>query len=1093
MSLHIHATSTISTPNAPATSHTHDESDSDSDLKSRAPQIHSATNTKNASANAYTPNISSLLQNGLLWARIIVSFIATFLCILAICYAIGQALSITVTNYFCDEQELSDIRHHSRTYNLPHGSPNTCWEANDFTVNKTALWTGESYGYKMDTSSRAITKCIAFIVLAIAFIICLLHSIVTLVRDIINYYRKELGKTHYNHQLNPPQPTYNTNFLSTFCTWYKNRLFVDSGIWCLWTVLREIVEIYLQSCALLLYNGTHLYRDNFDPVALALPPQYIRLFVAFLSANCISTGILWGCYAFRPVLCHGLVFELILYCFDAIFDLFYATYPLMIVFNVSTSDSIVLAALASLQTDSPIAFLATFVPMIFLLVKCWYLLQRATRGMERYYGKKYLNCTNTGNTPSVLPRMDLTGMPSISSQSQATDINGANRTLSPIVSLPPQSRLRVMSTVSWVLSDQPNVSNTTNPPAGTNDKDTDISITVTLMKEIASFKVNSKQCMLLILSIIFVSYGITALVLVQSHFNYAIEYCDSLTKVKHEYVEFIATDHLNVTYEFDTTTRQLLNDNSELFWWDKCSYKVYPFDLSGRSNVCQCRIFYLSFDHKHNVIQHEYIDWNANQLNQYFGIDAVSTLMNVVRRFYMLEKLGIYGVDSVYNTNKDDKPQPRFNFTKDMFRATKLKVFAWDRLRIGYIDNAMSNWQELVYFELRRSEATLPSSFDQLTNVELFNFGQDIHFFSDFPEQICACHKLKSIRMDVNKLVAIPHCIAKLHALETIIFSYTFIRNIPIELFSMRSLKELIFENVNITIGSLMKYNNITSFTEFDERFMWDSHKKYQFQSSAFCVEFNDNQNDLDSLYPAAFIEFIKETGSCETPCSTKIASIACPSFEFQDGICHNECNNRACQYDGGDCIQTCDFDECDYRVLGNGICDIGCNNSDCNHDHYDCIEVDSSICNKTYGTEHLCETEWLGDGFCDSECSNSKTNLCQNDGNDCGGHSCDPGTQCEQAYFFFTYLSNYLSNDRMVEEKELCSLWVHTQSFAPAVAVYYVNCTNAMKRMDLNENSYISFHEFIAGLSQPFFNITKQKALQINCSQCVGVDDYYS
>ena len=106
---------------------------------------------------------------------------------------------------------------------------------------------------------------------------------------------------------------------------------MDTGKWCLLMIFREIFEISLQTQALLIYNGTNIFDKN--NVYLANEPRYIKVFAIFLFSNCTTCGILWLFYAFKPKLCYGLLFELILYCLDAIFDIFYAIFPFIIVFT----------------------------------------------------------------------------------------------------------------------------------------------------------------------------------------------------------------------------------------------------------------------------------------------------------------------------------------------------------------------------------------------------------------------------------------------------------------------------------------------------------------------------------------------------------------------------------------------------------------------------------------------------------------------------------------------------------------------------------------------------------------------------------------
>ena len=181
-----------------------------------------------------------------------------------------------------------------------------------------------------------------------------------LISDIKSYHDGKLGQKSQHRKLLKGQKkihrTTKSNLFADNCIIRQikvirklwNKYFeVDSGWWCAKKLAIEIFEIFVQTVALLYYNG-YILLSSEDEVALAYQPRYIKLFAIFLSMNCIFSCIVWLFYAFKPLLCHGFVFAVVLYTTDVIFDIFYTLFPLIVVFQATPS---ILVALASLQTD----------------------------------------------------------------------------------------------------------------------------------------------------------------------------------------------------------------------------------------------------------------------------------------------------------------------------------------------------------------------------------------------------------------------------------------------------------------------------------------------------------------------------------------------------------------------------------------------------------------------------------------------------------------------------------------------------------------------------------------------------------------------
>uniref|UniRef100_A0A8R1DQT0 Uncharacterized protein n=1 Tax=Caenorhabditis japonica TaxID=281687 RepID=A0A8R1DQT0_CAEJA len=101
------------------------------------------------------------------------------------------------------------------------------------------------------------------------------------------------------------------------------------------------------------------------------------------------------------------------------------------------------------------------------------------------------------------------------------------------------------------------------------------------------------------------------------------------------------------------------------------------------------------------------------------------------------------------------------------------------------------------------------------------------------------------------------------------------------------------------------------------------------------------------------------------------------------NGHCDEECNQAACDFDGGDCSGGQNpFSKCPYAlkcadVFANGVCNQECNNEECLYDGMDCM---SAVVRCPAKIRKHCAARF-GDGNCDPECNSIG---CGFDGGDC-------------------------------------------------------------------------------------------------------------
>ena len=235
----------------------------------------------------------------------------------------------------------------------------------------------------------------------------------------------------------------------------------------------------------------------------------------------------------------------------------------------------------------------------------------------------------------------------------------------------------------------------------------------------------------------------------------------------------------------------------------------------------------------------------------------------------------------------------------------------------------------------------------------------------------------------------------------------------------------------------------------------------------------------------------------------------SCLRSAWKNGICDYDCNNEACDYDGGDCSQTC---SCDIDLWFNGVCDESCNNTICAHDFYSCdhstqsnrnttcasyyIDIDytasnyssltSDIINNTNDDSNIidCYEEWTTDLWCDSACSQSEN--CNYDSGYCV--ECD-GT-CATAYgYAIDLLGGLYEPYELVTISEICEHFDVLDSLLTNVDENS-NCTQVFDMADTNGNGFIGFYEAIVFTAESWGLETSvhynDKIKQIDCSICM-------
>ena len=156
-------------------------------------------------------------------------------------------------------------------------------------------------------------------------------------------------------------------------------------------IFKEVFEIGIQNIAFYFYAGSQHpiikyfngINSNADKqVILAVDRANVELFSWVIGIDCIILSIMWSLYVCKHKIFHGEFFVFMMFAIDAIFDLFFALFPLTLV--DSNSFTIIVG---SLNTQSAIAFVASFTPMIWLAWKLWDILYLLTQLAEAEFSK----------------------------------------------------------------------------------------------------------------------------------------------------------------------------------------------------------------------------------------------------------------------------------------------------------------------------------------------------------------------------------------------------------------------------------------------------------------------------------------------------------------------------------------------------------------------------------------------------------------------------------------------------------------------------------------------------------------------------------
>eukprot|EP01083_Nonionella_stella_P077549 211819_1 len=506
---------------------------------------------------------------------------------------------------------------------------------------------------------------------------------------------------------------------------------------------------------------------------------------------------------------------------------------------------------------------------------------------------------------------------------------------------------------------------------------------------------------------------------------------------------------------------QLLMEHPELYYWDKhCSSKLTPLDSS--ITPCDCR----SLDIKFNMLH--YNEYNFTKQH----------VLSIMRNFRMMTFLELDYSHSLLSTvnqmsaeGNTELAEELFyvNLTSDCFASKRLNSLSLERMFIIDLDwNGLASLKRLQMLRLVDCRFRNPVDWDsigQLTYLKYLNMQESGQYLSGpISDSICHLKELKYLDIETNLISRIPECIADLKELYAIN-----LRGLP---------------NVEYITPDLFRLPHIVSIIAYYGSFNtssipadgdWSASLETVFlQQTPLC-------NQVDQM-TSLQMEFMDAFDPCYKPCGESEGMHGwCATYDWGNGNCESEC----CNYDGGDCHQTC---PCERSLWFNDQCDLECNNTLCAFDFGDCLpqQALNGTGECVYGSG--CLDDWQDDGWCDGNCAVLRDEDCA-DVYDCTAeHQCDSSSECSIAYIYLIHNGARVNDPKeLIDINETCMLWDFVRLLDPTIG----DCKEEFPRADLNHDGYVSFWEAIQ-IAATMLGLSAEKAEQVNCSLCLTDPSLY-
>eukprot|EP01084_Bolivina_argentea_P075948 137632_1 len=524
----------------------------------------------------------NLFLNSLLYGRFGIIILTLFLLIISLSYCVAQLYNTKLhLVQECDKKDIKEIWHNSYENSLINGevvmtaesqyghTKEPCWYSNIGNTTKNIDTNTEQLWYSNVYIPQRIEfiniPCVLYGLLTFYCICIIFYNLFNIIMDIIYVANNKLhtkSKQYKNHQRQQQTVTQNQKpkiepkskslfrKVSKICGKY---MATDTSGWIISCFISELVEIFVQSQALLLYNGYNIFDpQHTNNVYLANKSHFILLFASILAFNCFSSGILWLSYSLAPKTCYGLLFKLSLFLVDEFSDLFYTIFPFILVLadnynkNHGLNMENVFVFLGQLNSNNSIfTFIASFMPLFILCNKSLFIVRSAKNELTNQYYKQWkfiYDITKQTDDKLAIYQAKLNGYHVDIKDLQQNDKELYDSNGKILLDL-----YRMTSNRNWIQI------------ANNGDKNNG-----SIMKTVTMY---IKQIVLIIISFAYVIYAIILLVLVINYMNKSKSFCNTIVESNY---------YINGTYIYNenmTLSMQemhILHNYPELFFWDQC-------------------------------------------------------------------------------------------------------------------------------------------------------------------------------------------------------------------------------------------------------------------------------------------------------------------------------------------------------------------------------------------------------------------------------------------------------------------------------------------------------------------------------------------
>ena len=345
------------------------------------------------------------------------------------------------------------------------------------------------------------------------------------------------------------------------------------------------------------------------------------------------------------------------------------------------------------------------------------------------------------------------------------------------------------------------------------------------------------SCMLFCISLLYLVFGLGFSWLVLMHFE--------SSKAQRSNVNSLSVS-------------QLIN-HPELYLWDQCLYKTYPFQsVNYWSNDinCNCRQARIDLTSLENSFDIDII----SKLNDTTNINVLLTIENKFNNSVgcdldeyssfclMTESLLINWnmLETLYILNDNNALFTISLNDSSHYNAIYLKILHFEEIRVDFLGTQVNQWNKLEYLYISHAHfSSWPQNFEQVNKISFLKLEDS--YLESLPPNLCDMNNLRGLVIitslsfsSSDRISQLPDCIVNLNQLQSVIFRFSSMNSLPVGFFSMPSIAEIgIFADDSFGVLAFLDLINQTINASADNSFTWHSKSQttYLFVDSLFCSQ----------------------------------------------------------------------------------------------------------------------------------------------------------------------------------------------------------------------------------------------------------------